>query len=186
MFRQHVLLIGDLHTLGSGLGYCQLRRSDVAATTACVRPLPTTQYSVVVRASLLMDAPLAGAAPKAPPFPPAPPLPPLKFVHPLMLNALSTAKGAVLGGLVTNGYLKECQFTLGKNYSKEGNWKLECRLCRKEIVTGDGRTQNVLMHLARQHVDSIDATVLTRGSCQNVCNAREGGKTNAGHSSACV
>ena len=138
--------------------------SDVARwrpllLVCALRPLPTTQYSVVVRGSLLMDVPLAGAAPKAPPFPPAPPLPPPKFVHPLMLNALSTAKGAVLGGLVTNGYLKEC-FTLGKNYSREGNWKLECRLCRKEIVTGEGRTQNVLMHLSRQHVDSIDATVL--------------------------
>jgi len=78
----------------------------------------------------------------------------------MMASAFITgSKGAALAHLVKNGYLKEC-FTLGQNYSKEGNWKLQCLYCQKDIATGEGRTQNVLMHLARQHLDSISVTVL--------------------------
>ncbi len=92
--------------------------------------------------------------------PAAPPAPPSKTLHPMMASAFITgSKGAALAHLVKNGYLKEC-FTLGQNYSKEGNWKLQCLYCQKDIATGEGRTQNVLMHLARQHLDSISVTVL--------------------------
>ena len=82
-----------------------------------------------------------------------------KVLHPLMLNAMSTAKGAGLARLVKDGFLKEC-FSLGSEYNNKGSWKLQCLYCQKEISTGEGRTQNVLMHLARQHLDLLDLTVI--------------------------
>ncbi len=48
-----------------------------------------------------------------------------KVLHPLMLNAMSTAKGAVLARLVKDGYLKEC-FNIGSEYNSKGSWKVQC------------------------------------------------------------
>ena len=84
-----------------------------------------------------------------------PPAPPIKVLHPMMLNA----KGATLANIVNVGYLKGF-FSLGENYAKEGKWKLHCTFCQKDIATGEGRPQNALLHLARQHVDLVNASVM--------------------------
>jgi hypothetical protein len=100
-----------------------------------------------------MEPPLAssGPPPARLPFPPAPPL---KVMHAMMLSATSASKGVSLGNMV-----KEC-FTVGSNYTKEGGWHLQCKFCQKDIATGDCRLQNVLVHLARQHLESISGTVM--------------------------
>jgi hypothetical protein len=72
--------------------------------------------------------------------------PPLRVLHPMMLSAISAAKGGALAFLVKDGFLKEF-FTIAHNYTKEAGWKILCLLCNKDIATGDGRTQNALMHL---------------------------------------
>ena len=62
---------------------------------------------------------------------------------------------------VNAGYLKGF-FSVGKQYNKDGQWKLACCLCEKptSISTGDGRTQNVLNHLARMHLDVLTPIVM--------------------------
>ena len=69
---------------------------------------------------LLMDSPPQYPNPNSTP----------KVLHPLMLNAMSTAKGAGLACLVKDGSLKEC-FSLGSEYNNKGSWKLQCLYCQK-------------------------------------------------------
>ena len=71
------------------------------------------------------------------------------------------AKGAVLSNLVNAGYLKGV-YSVGKQYNKDGNWALQCNLCsdKKLITSGDCRTQNPLLHLARVHLESPAITPL--------------------------
>ena len=84
--------------------------------------------------------------------------------QPPRLNAMQSmmangAKGAALTNLVTSGYLKGL-FSVGKQFNKDCHWKMQCLLCQNFISTGECRAQNLLIHLARAHVESIDSSVM--------------------------
>ena len=90
-----------------------------------------------------------------------PPAPPVSAQRPnALLSMMATSgKGAVLAHVIKDGYLLGL-ITIGPQYSKDGNWKVTCNGCKKLISTGEGRTQNVLIHLARTHLESLSALVL--------------------------
>ena len=95
-----------------------------------------------------MDPPAATAAQQQPPRSNA--------LQSMMANG---AKGAALTHLVTAGYLKGL-FSVGKQFNKDCHWKMQCLLCQNHISTGECRGQNLLIHLARAHVESIDSSVM--------------------------
>ena len=90
-----------------------------------------------------------------------PPAPPVSAQRPnALLSMMATSgKGAVLAHVIKDGYLLGL-ITIGPQYSKDGNWRVTCNGCKKLISTGEGRTQNVLIHLARTHLESLSTLVL--------------------------